>query len=403
MELSQLEQMVRWLDEERKKDKATIAALQERLEQQALMMEAQARDIEALRPVLTQVGADIRRTDDYPAMIEKSSRDLTGALEDLKTVLRREKAESERLRRVEIEALSQEIVEIDRKYRPILRHEEILQARAAGEQRIQTQVQQISNSVTDLSKRLEDRLQSLVYLEEQRRADTRRLATLEGELPPVRQEASGLNARIVRLEESTRKIAGRIEEAIQVAKSYDPRIEELRVADFQREQRMKQYAEQAEEVNAEVARLLEQTQKYALLYNQNRQALDSLEAFRTRLDKRQNEIAEMQRLTEERLRREWEEWQAAFARDWQKRLVTEEDRWRRQDLSNQKVVEHLGELDESTAFYYEEILTLWEVVRDANERWGNVLRDTIAESQEKPNRQIKELRRYAEEKRKDLL
>ncbi|MBN1260440.1 MAG: hypothetical protein JXB35_07130, partial [Anaerolineae bacterium] len=148
---------------------------------------------------------------------------------------------------------------------------------------------------------------------------------------------------------------------------------------------------------------LEQTQKYALLYNQNRQALDSLEAFRTRLDKRQNEIAEMQRLTEERLRREWEEWQAAFARDWQKRLVTEEDRWRRQDLSNQKVVEHLGELDESTAFYYEEILTLWEVVRDANERWGNVLRDTIAESQEKPNRQIKELRRYAEEKRKDLL
>ena len=34
MEITQLEQMIRWLDEERKRDKTTIAALQERLEQQ---------------------------------------------------------------------------------------------------------------------------------------------------------------------------------------------------------------------------------------------------------------------------------------------------------------------------------------------------------------------------------
>ena len=32
MELTQLEQMIRWLDEERKRDKAQIAALQERAE-----------------------------------------------------------------------------------------------------------------------------------------------------------------------------------------------------------------------------------------------------------------------------------------------------------------------------------------------------------------------------------
>ena len=100
-------------------------------------------------------------------------------------------------------------------------------------------------------------------------------------------------------------------------------------------------------------KLVEQTQKYALLYNQNKQALDGLQAFQSRLEKRQNEIAEMQRLTEERLRRQWEEWQTVFARDWQKRMVNDEDRWRRQDITNQSTTERFTELEE------QEELFLW--------------------------------------------
>lgn len=403
MELSQLEQMVRWLDEERKKDKALIASLQERTEQQALMLEAQARELETLQRQLGQVQADLRRTDDYPAMIEKVQRDLTNALEDLKAVQRREKTEAERLRRVEIEILTQELATIDERYRPTLRYPEALEARAVGEQRLQMQIQQLSGTVADLTKRTEDRLQAIVYLEEQRRADTRRMAEIEGELTQLRKAIDEFNAKLLRLEDGVRKLPARVEEAVQIAKSYDPKIEELRVADFQREQRVRQYLDQAAQVQAEVARLMEQTQKYALLYNQNKQALDSLEAFRVRLEKRQNEIAEMQRLNDERLKREWEEWQAAFARDWQKRLVTEEDRWRREDLANQKFTEHFAQLDETAKLYYDELVALWEELRQIAERWANLMREKVAADQETPMQRLKALRRFAEEKRKDLM
>lgn len=403
MELSQLEQMVRWLDEERKKDKALIAALQERTEQQALTIGAQARDLETLQRALGQLQADIRRTDDYPAMIEKTHRDLSSTIEDLKATQRREKTETERLRRAEIEALSQEVVAVDQRYKSTLRYPEALEARAVGEQRLQVQLQQLSGAVADLTKRTEDRLQAIVYLEEQRRADTRRMAELEGELPPLRKAVDEFNAKLLRLEDGVRKLPARVEEAIQIAKSYDPKIEELRVADFQREQRVRQYLDQAAQVQAEVTRLVEQTQKYALLYNQNKQALDGLEAFRVRLEKRQNEIAEMQRLNEERLKREWEEWQAAFARDWQKRLVTEEDRWRREDLANQKFIEHFAELDETSKLYYDELVVLWEELRQLADRWGNLMRDKVSADQEAPVQRLKALRRFAEEKRKDLM
>lgn len=403
MEITQLEQMIRWLDDERKRDKAQLSALQERLEQQMQVIESQAAEIEGLRQDLTSVRTDVRRTEDYPEMIEKTHRELNSGLEALKAQTRRERLEADQSRRSEIEMLNDMIAEVDKKYRPILRYEEQLEARAAGEQRLQGQIQTTSNTVADLSKRMEDRLQSIVYLEEQRRADTRRISEVETQIPPQRKRIDEVAARIVRLEDSIRKLPSRVDEAIDIAKSYDPLIEEMRVADFQREQRVKKYLDQAERVETEVQRLVEQTQKYTLLYNQNRQALESLNAFQERLEKRQNEISEMQRLTEERLLRQWEEWQTTFARDWQKRQVAEEDRWRRQNLSVQKSTEHFAQLDEQVTLHYQEIVALWEELLTNVERWSRALQEAVTPNQAMPNEHLKDLRRYAEEKRKQLL
>ena len=402
MELSQLEQMVRFLDEERKKDKATIAKLQERTEQQRLTIDAQAKEIDALEQDMAVLETDLRRTDDFPNLVEKARRNLNTEIETLKDEIRRQKMESERMRRSDMENLTQQISDLEKRLRILPRFEESLEARTEGEQQLQTRVQTVANELADLSKRTEDRLQSLIYLEEQRRADARRIAEVEGDLPPLRQKTEELNAKLVRLEDSIRRLPGRVEEAVQIAKSYDEKIEQLRVADFQREQRIRQVNELAEEIEEEMAQLREQTQKYTLLFNQTKQALDALEAFQNRLEKRQNEIAEMQRLNEERLKRQWEEWQADFARDWQKRLVTEEDRWRRQDLNNQKTAEHLAELDETDNLHFEEIVAVWEEMRNTAERWRKAVQDNIDEEQAISSEHVKTLRRFAEEKRKEL-
>lgn len=403
MEITQLEQMIRWLDEERKRDKTTIAALQERLEQQIQVIQTQAVEIEHLRQDLATVETDLRRTDAYPGMIETTQRDLSGTIEALKAQTRREKLESDQSRRADTELLNAAVADLEKRIRPMLRYEEQLEARAAGEQRLQGQVQTVTNALADFSKRTEDRLQSIVYLEEQRRADTRRITEVEGELPGLRKRMDESIGRFARLEDTIRKIPTRVDEAIEIAKSYDPRIEALRVADFQREQRVKKYLEQAEIVEGEVQRLVEQTQKYSLLYNQNKQALDGLVAFEERLEKRQNEIAEMQRLTEERLLRQWEEWQTAFARDWQKRMVTEEDRWRRQDLADQRVMQLLAESDQQAAMHFQEITALWEELLASVERWNRSISDAVKPGQAAPSEHLKELRRYADEKRKQPL
>lgn len=403
MEITQLEQMIRWLDEERKRDRTQLAALQERVEQQMQTIQAQASEIKGLRQTLTTLQADIRRTDDYPTMLEAVQRELTSALEELKVQVRRERLEAEQMRHMELEGINETLVDLDKRTRALLRYEEQLQARAAGEQRLQAQLQTLNSALADLSKQVEDRLQSVVYLEEQRRADTRRLADLEGESATLRQRFNEMVSRQARLEDALRKLPAQVNEAIEIAKSYEPRIEELRVADFQREQRVKRYLDQAEVVQAEVERLVEQTQRYALLYNENRQALDSLTVLEERLEQRQNEIAEMQRLAEERLLRQWEEWQASFARDWQKRMVDEEDRWRRQDLANQRIEVHLADVDEQLSLYYHEIVALWQELSAATERWLEAVKAVMQPREGSAGEHLRDLRRYAEEKHKELL
>ncbi|MDF1512326.1 MAG: hypothetical protein P1S60_00810 [Anaerolineae bacterium] len=403
MEVSQLEQMIRWLDDERKRDKTAIAALQEQLEQQTQLIQSQGQDITNLQQKLNSVQSEVRRTDDYPAMIEKTNRDLTGSVDSLRAQVRRERLENEQVRRAEIETLNDMIADLDKRTRPYVRYEEQLATRAAGEQRIQGQVQTVTNDLADLSKRTEDRLQSIVYLEEQRRADARRIIAVEGDLPPLRKGIDDVQAKLSRLEDNLRKIPTRVDQAIEIARSYDPRIEELRISDFQREQKVKQYLEQAEQVDAEVTKLVEQTQKYALLYNQNTQALDGLQAFQSRLEKRQNEIAEMQRLTEERLRKQWDEWQATFARDWQKRMVTEEDRWRRQDLTNQNALERFKVIEDQEDYLLVELIALWEELRGVSDRLGLAIQEATRAGQPEPDAHLKELRRYAEEKHVQII
>ncbi len=403
MELTQMEQMLRWLDEERKQDKLLIIALQEQLAQQREVITAQARELEALRHQLANVESDVRRTDTYPEMITRLAQETQAKIEELRDQMRRERTDAERVRQSDVQMLNEQIIELDNRIHQMTPYGEMLKMREAGEMRLQSQYQQLAATVSELSKRIEERAQTLVYIEEQRRADARRITALEGALPPLSQSIKELERKQALLEDNLRKLPPRIEEVLQVAKSYEPRIEELRVADFQREQRMKQYADQAEQVKAEVARLVEQTQRYALLYNQNKQALGSLEAFEARLEKRQAEVAEMQRLTEERLKRQWEEWQAELARDWQKWMLAEEDRWRRRDLEEQRIQNKFAELDELNEFFYHNVVDLWDELRNTWDRWLKAVQEAGRSNNESITQRGRDARRFAEEKHKELL
>ncbi|MCS7179057.1 MAG: hypothetical protein RML46_01835 [Anaerolineae bacterium] len=363
LELPQLSQMVQWLDDERRKDKALIAALQEQVRLQAQQLAQQQELILALQRTVAGMETLLSQMSGFAPALEGLKAEVGRMLDLREEQWRKEQRESDRARQLEIGALRDEVARVTEGLRPIPRLEESLAALQAEAHRLYENQQRLEMAFADLRKQSEDRAATVVYLEEQRRADNKRITTLEAEATGLRKRIEAINAKLLLLEEAVQKQKRYLEEGLKPIKEFEKVVEELRVADFRRNQEARKWAGQAEEVRQEMERLREERQRFMEQYQRAQRALDALSALQTRLETRQNETAEMQRMAEERLKRQWEEWQAAqekARRNWE---IAIEERWRQQERINAGVNKRLDALAATAKLCYSQIAALWETRR----------------------------------------
>lgn len=363
MELAQATQMLKWLDEERRKDKAIIATLQEATRSQEQQLAQQAAQIQELQATLAGVQGMIAQVAGFEQLVANYKNEMVFLLDQREEAWKRERVEAERLRKIEAETVADQLSGMEKRLHVLPRYDEELKTRQAEDQRLHEALQRLSVTVSDLSKRSDDRVQSVTYLEEQRRADNRRIVELEQETTELRKRIEAQAAKLPLLEEMIQKQKPRIDEAIQQAKELQKPIDELRISDFQREQKMKQYLDQGEQVAQEMERIRAQTQGFVEQQQLVKRALDKLEGLQARLEKRQNEVAEMQRLAEDRVKRQWEEWQVAQDKEQQKRQILADEQRRAQEKVNQEHGERLKRLEAHTAIHQTQIEALFDIYR----------------------------------------
>ena len=364
MDLSQALQTVKWMDEERRKDRSTITVLEGRAETHERLLSEQATHIANLEGRLAGFQRLFSQVAEFEQTVSNFKNEMVFLLNQREEQWNKERAEAARLHRLEFETLSEQLSQMERKrLEGLPRYDSEMRARQTEEQRLNEVVQQLEVTVGDLSQRTEDRLQVVPYLEEQRRADNRRIGGLEQDANELRKRLEGTDTGLSRLVEMIQKLEHRIEQAIEEARKYDKPIEELRVSDFQREQKMKQYLDQGEQVAKEMDRIRVHTQGFFEQQQLVKRALQRLESLQARLEKRQNEVAEMQRVAEERLGRQWKEWQDEEAKKQKKEVIITEERWRRQEEVNEQHLARLNELLPTVETYREQLDALWEARR----------------------------------------
>jgi chromosome segregation ATPase len=368
MDLTQISQMVKWLDEERRKDKAAIAALQERLETQEEQFSRIDEQLASLKETLASYKVLPGRIAKFTDSLERLQLELTNMISSRDEQHRKEHREMERSRQLEIGALRDEISRVAGEIRPIPRLEERIGVVAAENSRINETVQRLNGVVTDQGKRFEDRLQAVVYLEEQRRADHQRIVEMEKIWPEIHKRVETVAAKLPLLEDALPKLKSRLEEGLKPIKEFETVVEELRVADFRRNQEVKKWAGQAAEVREEIARVREERQGFLEDYRDVQDALKQVEEFTGRLEIRQNEALERQRLTEERIKRQWEEWQTKQEKSRRNWEVGEEERWREQTRFNDRVQKEIAEFPPVLKFFERQVNAIWSIRRDEASR-----------------------------------
>ena len=365
MDLTHAMQTIRWLDEERRKDKTTIATLHERVKEQQQGLSQIAAQTKDLQAAIVTLQSEKTQVQDFEQIVANYKTELVLLMDHREETRRKEQAEGERLRRIEYEALTSNLTRLEKQLRVLPRYDEELDARRTEEQRLGEVVQRLNESVIAVGKRYDDRLQTIPYIEERRRVDSRRIDELESEATELRQGIDALGKKLPLLEENIQKQKPLIGEARREVRKYEKPIEELRIADFQREQKMRQYLDQGALVVQELDRVRQQTTGFLEQQQAVKRALDALEPFKRKIDTRQNEMGQRQQLAEEQIRRQWEEWQAKQEKQQKKQDVITQERWSQQRKVNSDLVKQIDVIIPPVLeLHQQQIEKLWAVRRD---------------------------------------
>src|SRR5512135_1076273 len=110
--LGQVAQQIKWMEDERRKDKAQIATLQERLTGQAREIEDLARRLQETDTTLKAAQATMARMLNTDRVLEEFKADIVAMINRLDDDRKKYEREAERIRVLGVETLQRQISEV---------------------------------------------------------------------------------------------------------------------------------------------------------------------------------------------------------------------------------------------------------------------------------------------------
>lgn len=402
MDTAQLAQMVNWLDEEHRRDRAEIARLQQRVESQTADIIEQARRIQELEARLSATHGQLGRFEQVQNVIENTKQELVTLVERTEENRTQGQRELERARLSDREMLSREISEVRRELPRITRLEEAIDARSSEDDRLSELIMGVRNQIGGLAKEIEERTRQIPFLAEQRTSDTKRIAQLQQETVELFKRIESQVGRFSVLEEGLRKVTTAQEKLPPMVEDLREQqtafMERTRSTLVEREQTINRWQEVIDEQKSVIAQAYERVKGYAAQIETSRRAVNEMQEFKDLILREQSQVQELQRLAEERIRREMDEFREDFDKRQRKDELRQEHLWAEQDKYNREVVEkfppilhelkvhealleHLWKLQESYSEYFLNNAQAWltglqdsarqreEVLKNLSEAW----------------------------------
>ena len=333
MDLQQAARLIEWLDEERRRDKGTIALLEERVAQQAdamIQLERRLNGLEGEQAVMRTSFLPAGRDSEMAEQLRTEFQQLVEETESKRLMAERE---GERRQDIARESLTRMIRDLGERADALEKAVEELPAARVERDRVAALA--AARAIEDQAKKLEEPERRITFLEEQRRQDARRISDVQSEMPEIQKQVDAVRPKLESLETMVLRNEKRILDA--QAAERDRREEMQQFIDQQTlllQQRDQQVAELTKSFGTydeDMRRYIERFESWAETHRQMKKVIDDFERIAERLGRRINEVAEMQRLSEGRFRQEWNDWIADDQKRWKQFTLTNDEAWRNHD------------------------------------------------------------------------
>ncbi len=337
MEQPQISTQIDDLEEKYQASQEKAAKLQQRLEAQEYELQEQNRRIEDLETELAGTHTQLAKVMQIEEQFNRLKGELVHLVERQYTQPQESRVDPAGALTAQLDVHTKTLNNLLREVDKTHRYEEQITLARTEVERLNKAVSTFQAQIETLKKQLDERVQSINYFDDQRRADAHHLAELQAELPDLHKKTEASLSKIKLVEQQIPQF-GKYEVALEELRNEIRRAREH--TDFQiaeRERQMKKWVELAETQESRIEEYKGFMEKYAEHYQLNKRALASLQDFQERLQREQHQAQELQRLTEERLRATVEKWQVEYEQRWKKQSIE----WQPKVMDLQKIAELL--------------------------------------------------------------
>jgi chromosome segregation ATPase len=350
MDLEQLNKRVDWLDDERRKDKLTIATLEERLASLEANISPLGQQIKELSTEIARLSAQMSRFDQIEANIVQLRVESSRSLEAIEKTRAERERELEKLRRTDQENLSRGIGEVRKGLEPIPDLKKTIQARVEEDFRLGRLIEELEAKIVENRRFDEEYRRSIRLIDESHKADAKRVTDVQGEVAALRKRLDEQRGRVELSTESVRKMEMRLSE-FQAAESERRQIqtgflEKQILWQLERDREWKDVQSKFNDITSQAVNLDAQLQALDATHRAVKRSQEAFDEITTRFERRVNEITEMQRLVEDRFRQEWVSYKADDQKRWTNYTLATEEQQREYSRHFEKYNERLVPLED---------------------------------------------------------
>jgi hypothetical protein len=381
-----LKNRIDWLDEERRKDKAILAKLEERLVGMTAASESHGKQLQELGAQLSKVGSRVQqqKVDELLAKNREETGRALEAMDKRRLELEEQAAKS---RSLEKDRVEKTMGEFKKQMDTLADMREMMEARKAEQARQANLLQEMRKTLDAIQKRDEERTRIVAAIEEGRRQDIRRMADIQGEQQAIREKGGENESRLDAVEAASPRLEAKLREltALELERRNAMAIwqEQQTAAVMERERQWKNWEKQSADSLAQMNGFLGQLDSYRELERSMGQTISESRELAERSEQKLKEMAEIQRIQEDRLRQDWTTFLADDQKRWTAQNLTWEDEWRERDRKFTKAVERLARLEEQSEELSDSLRSAQEADRSRLETLANTVREWLARTSPK--------------------
>ncbi len=330
MDINQVIKQLEWMDEERRRDKALLATLQEKVNTYSENLEGANQRLKAMDEETKRMSVAVGRLNQFDGVMVQQRVEIRRMMDDSEKKMARGREESDKALRSEIKALETQIADLNHKYNLAQEMHRDLQTEIGERIKLERAIDNLDLKIEDFSHTIEDFTRSYRQIEESRRQEAKQMDGLQGEIITLRKRMDERRSEVEALGVNANRLENRLTEmiALENNRQADQQafIESQNGLQVERDHTLKEWLARLEAFERQGNEAQAQLNTLDATHRIVKRSQEAIDMLSDRLERRISEMTELSRLTEERFRQEWTTFKSDDQKRWADYTLSQDER-----------------------------------------------------------------------------